>query len=332
MFLNLSKSTKNQELTKAQNLLKSFVAQKESGLFILLIAMFVIMSVARPDTFCTSENLFNILRQVSLITIVAVAQTFVIITGGIDLSVGFSLGLAGIIIAHLLQAGLSPVIAIILGILASTAIGLINGLIITMIKLPPFIVTIGMSYIARGLSFVITSGFTIRVTQPFVLGIANKYLGPIPIMTIIMFVIVIIAAYVLNKTAFGMRTKALGGNIVAAKLSGINVMKHRILIHVIGGLLCGIAGLIMIGRLNAGNPNAGVNYDVDSIAATVVGGTSMTGGEGTMLGTLLGSLLLGVIRNGLVLLNVNMYWQTVVAGAIILIVCSVDYLTNKKKT
>ena len=126
-----------------------------------------------------------------------------------------------------------------------------------------------------------------------------------------------------------MRTKAVGGNIVAAKLSGINTVKHRIMIHVIGGLLCGLAGLLMIGRLNAGNPNAGMNYDVDSIAATVVGGTSMAGGEGSISGTLLGAMILGVMRNALVLLKVSMYWQTVVAGAVIITVCSIDHLTKK---
>jgi ribose/xylose/arabinose/galactoside ABC-type transport system permease subunit len=289
------------------------------------------MAVLKPDTFFTSTNLFNILRQISLITIVAVAQTLVIISGGIDLSVGFNLGLCGIIISYLLDAAFNPALAFFAGISAGLLIGLANGLIITLVKLPPFIVTIGMAYIARGLAFVVTEGFTIRVTNEFVSELANGYVGPIPIMTIIMFVIVVIFSYILNHTPFGMKTKAVGGNIVAAKLSGINTVTHRLKIHVIGGILCGIAGLLMIGRLNAGNPNAGMNYDVDSIAATVVGGTSMNGGEGSILGTLLGSMILGVMRNALVLLKVSMYWQTVVAGAIIIAVCSIDYLTNKNK-
>ena len=181
------------------------------------------------------------------------------------------MGLSGIIISTLLDASFNPYLSILIGISAAVGIGLINGLIITLIKLPPFIVTIGMAYIARGLAFVITEGFTVRVTNETISTLANGYVGPIPIMTIIMFVIVLTFAYILNRTPFGMKTKAVGGNIVAAKLSGIDTTKHRIIIHMMGGILCGLAGLLMIGRLNAGNPNAGVNYDVDSIAATVVG-------------------------------------------------------------
>lgn len=333
MFTNLKKSNRIDGVSlqkNPDNILKRFFEQRESGLMLLLILMIVLMSIARPDTFFTSENLFNILRQVSLVTIVAVGQTLVVTSGGIDLSVGFSLGLAGIIISYCLKAGVNPVISMVLGIAASVLLGLFNGIVITKVKLPPFIVTIGTSYIARGISYVVTSGFPIRVTQPFVLGIANNYLGIVPVMTIIMIVIVAIGIYILNKTVYGMRTKAIGGNEVAAKLSGINVTKHKISIYMLCGLFCGIAGMIMIGRLNAGNPNAGVNYETDSIAATIVGGTSMAGGEGTMLGTLLGSLVLGVIKNGLVLLNVNMYWQTVVSGAIIISVCAVDNLTRKR--
>lgn len=328
MFANLSKSIK---VKRSPEYFRFVAGQKEIRLLILLIAMVAIMAFLRPDTFFTSQNLFNILRQVSLVTIVAVAQTFIIISGGIDLSVGYTLGLCGIIISTLLDASFNPYLSILIGISAAVGIGLINGLIITLIKLPPFIVTIGMAYIARGLAFVITEGFTVRVTNETISTLANGYVGPIPIMTIIMFVIVLTFAYILNRTPFGMKTKAVGGNIVAAKLSGIDTTKHRIIIHMMGGILCGLAGLLMIGRLNAGNPNAGVNYDVDSIAATVVGGTSMTGGEGSIVGTLLGAVLLGVMRNALVLLKVSMYWQTVVAGSIILAVCSIDYLTNRNR-
>lgn len=333
MFDILKKSAKRETgigQKYIKNMLRLFFEQRESGLFLLLILLVVLMSIARPATFFTSENMFNILRQVSLVTIVAVGQTLVITSGGIDLSVGFSLGLAGIIVSYFLKAGVSPVFSIIFGILTSVLIGLFNGVVVTKIKLPPFIVTIGTSYIARGISYVITTGFPIRVTQPFIIGIANTYIGVVPVMTIIMLVIVAAGIYILNKTVFGMRTKAIGGNDIASRLSGINVAKHRISIFTLCGLFCGIAGVIMVGRLNAGNPNAGVNYDVDSIAATIVGGTSMAGGEGTILGTLLGSLLLGVIKNGLVLLNVNMYWQTVVSGAIIISVCTLDNLTRKR--
>ena len=148
-------------------------------------------------------------------------------------------------------------------------------------------------------------------------------------MTLVMLLIVAVGIFTLNKTIFGMRTRAIGGNEVAARLSGINENRHKIYVYMLCGLFCGIAGMMMVGRLNAGNPNAGVNYDTDSIAATIVGGTSMAGGEGTVVGTLLGALLLGIIKNGLVLLNVSMYWQTVVSGVIIITVCTVDKLTRR---
>ncbi|NLJ40478.1 MAG: ABC transporter permease [Clostridiales bacterium] len=315
----------------SRGLLRIFLEQRESGLFILLIVMVILMSLARPGTFFTSENLFNILRQVSLVTIIAVGQTLVITSAGIDLSVGFSLGLASIILSYCLEAGVNTGVAIALGIGISVVLGLFNGLVVTKIGLPPFIVTIGTSYIARGISFVITTGFPIKVTDPFILGLGMGGIGKIPFMTIIMVVIVAIGIYILNNTSFGMRTKAIGGNEMATRLSGVNVDRQKITIFMLCGLFCGIAGVMMAGRLSAGNPNAGVNYDVDSIAATIVGGTSMAGGEGTIIGTLLGSLLLGVIKNGLVLLNVNMYWQTIVSGAIIITVCTVDKLTRGRK-
>lgn len=335
MSIKLKKSDKNTAAislgSNGGGIFRAFLEQRESGLFILLVAMVIIMSVARPGIFFTSENLFNILRQVSLVTIIAIGQTLVITSAGIDLSVGFSLGLASIIVSYCLEGGMNTGLAIVFGIGISVLLGFFNGLVVTKIGLPPFIVTIGTSYIARGISFVITTGLPIKVTNPFILKIGMGYIGKIPIMTIIMLVIVAIGVYMLDRTTFGMRTKAIGGNEVTTRLSGVNVDRQKIIIFTLCGLFCGIAGVMMAGRLSAGNPNAGMTYDVDSIAATIVGGTSMAGGEGTIVGTLLGSLLLGVIKNGLVLLNVNMYWQTIVSGAIIISVCTVDKLTRSRK-
>jgi len=315
----------------ANNILLSILMKRESGLFVLLIIITAFMSIVRPTTFFTGENIFNILKQVSLVTIIAVGQTFIMVSGGIDLSVGFSLGLSGIVMARFFTMGVNPYLAILLGILTGVVIGLINGLIITRLKLPPFIVTLGMANIARGFVYVITKGFSIIVDHPFVLGLGNGYIGPVPIMSLVMIAIVIVGAYILTSTVFGSRTRAIGGNEIAASLSGINVKNHKVYIYTMAGLFCSIAGIIMVGRLNAGNPNSGLNFDMDSIAATIVGGTSLAGGEGTIIGTLLGALLLGVIRNGLVLLNVSMYWQTVVAGVIIISVCALDYLAHSKR-
>lgn len=314
------------------NIFKGILMKRESVLFILLIMIVIALSVARPDTFFTAENMFNILKQVSLVSIIAVGQTFIMVSGGIDLSVGFSLGLSGIIMAKLFSLGVNPYVAILAGVLTGMMIGFLNGLIITKLKLPPFIVTLGMANIAMGFVYVITKGFSISVDDQLVRALGNGYLGPIPIMSIVMLSIVAIGIYILNNTTFGSRVRAIGGNEVAASLSGINIKKHKIYVYSLAGLFCGIAGIIMVGRLNAGNPNSGVNFDMDSIAATIVGGTSLAGGVGTVFGTLLGALLLGVIRNGLVLLNISMYWQTVVAGTIIILVCALDYMAHSKRS
>ncbi len=311
--------------------LTRLIRQRESGLFVLIAVLLAILSIARPSTFFSAENLFNILKQVSLVTIIAVGQTFVMTSGGIDLSVGFNLGLSGVLLAYFIQGGMDPVAAVLVGILASVLTGLSNGVIITKLRLPPFIVTLGIAKIARGVMYVVTRGYPIPTQVPFIIWLGNGYVGPIPVPTIIMLFTVSLGAFVLNGTVFGNRTKAIGGNELAARLSGISVIKNKIYIYAITGLLCGIAGVVMVGRVNAGNPNSGLNFDLDSIAATIIGGTSLAGGEGTVIGTLLGALLLGVIANGLVLLNVSMYWQTIVAGAIIIGVCSLDGLTHMKR-
>lgn len=316
---------------KKPNALKSLALKRESTMVLILIVIFVVMSVARPDTFKTEDNLFNLLKQISLISIIAIGQTFVLATGGIDLSVGYSLGLAGIVMTKLFTLGINSWTAIILGLLTSVLIGFINGLIITTFNLPPFIVTLGMANVARGLTYIITKGFPIALENEFVWNLGNGYWGPVPIMAVVMIVLVIISAYLLDRTRFGTRVIAIGGNETAAMLSGINVKKYKTMVYTLTGLLAGIAGVIMVGRLNAGNPNAGLNFDTDSIAAAVVGGTSMAGGDATMVGTLLGALLLGVIKNALVLLNVNMYWQTVVVGGIIIVVCIFDSYTRAKR-
>lgn len=305
-------------------------AHRESGLFVLLVLICILMSFLKPDTFFTSENGFNILRQVSIIAIIAVGQTFVMISGGIDLSIGYNLALCGIVIATFLQMGFGPVVAILMGIIVGALVGFVNGLIITKLNLPPFIATLGMANIARGLIYVFTEGFSVAVTDSVVIGIGVGNVGSIPILSIIMFITVLIGVYLLDSTAFGTRVKAIGGNELAAKLSGIKVNKNKIAVYTMTGVLAAIGGLIMVGRLYAGNPNAGGNFEMDSIAATIVGGTSLSGGQGTVVGALLGSLLLAVIKNSLVLLSVNMYWQTVAVGAIIITVCSIDGFTRKR--
>lgn len=330
---NASKPTLKPQEKKniTKNILKGIFMKRESILVLIVLIVVLAISIARPTTFFTSENMFNILKQVSLITIVAVGQTFVMVSGGIDLSIGFALGLSGIIMAKSFALGVNPYISILAGISTGVLIGVLNGLIITRLKLPPFIVTLGMANIAMGFIYVITRGFSIPVDIPLVTALGNGYFGSVPIMAIVMISIVIIGAYILTSTTFGSRVRAIGGNEVAASLSGINVKKYKVGVYALAGLCSGIAGIMMVGRLNAGNPNSGVHFDLDSIAAAIVGGTALAGGVGTVFGTFLGALLLGIIRNGLVLLNISMYWQTVVAGTIIILVCALDYMGQAKK-
>jgi ribose transport system permease protein len=313
------------------NILRRIKDQRVSGLVLLLVVITLALSLARPETFFQSQNLFNILKQVSIVTIVAVGQTFIIVSGGIDLSVGFSLGLSGVIMAFCLKAGIPLAPALLCGMVTGTLVGICNGLVITKLRLPPFIATLGMAKIARGIMYVITKGYPIPVKNEFVFALGNGYLGPVPILTIIMIIIVLLGSYLLSSTVFGNQTKAIGGNELAARLSGISVERKKLLIYGLTGLLCGIGGIILAGRVNSGNPNAGLNFDLDSIAAVVVGGTAMSGGEGMIIGTVLGALILGVIKNGLILLNVSMYWQTVITGIIIITVCAIDAVTHKKE-
>ena len=313
-----------------KNIVKKIREQRMSGLVALLILILVVMSIIKTDTFFTTQNLFNILKQVSIVSIIAIGQTFIMVSGGIDLSVGYSLGLSGVIMAFSIKAGLPTPIALLAGLSTGTLVGLCNGLIITRFRLPPFIVTLGMAKIARGVMYVITRGYPIPVRDPFVIALGNGYLGPVPILTIVMLVLVALGAFILSDTVFGNKTKAIGGNELAARLSGIKIKKHKIMIYTMTGLLCGIAGIILAGRVNSGNPNSGINFDLDSIAAAIVGGTAMSGGEGMIVGTLIGALILGVIRNALVLLNISMYWQTVVAGIIIIAVCALDNISHQK--
>ena len=309
-----------------QNLAKS----RETGLLAVLILIGGVFSLGTP-TFLTGENLLNIVKQVTLVTIVAAGQTFVITSGGIDLSVGYLLGISSIVMALFISWGVPVPVAILICLLCGTMMGTINGLLITKLSLPPFIITLGMQGIARGLINVITQGYPIMVDSPFIMHLGQGNLGTVPVIALFMPVVIIITHWVYSRTVFGNHVKALGGNETAARLSGISLSKMKVSVYALCGLLCGLAGMLITGRLNSGNPNAGLNFDMDSIAAVIVGGTALSGGSGTVVGTMLGALLMGIIRNGLVQLRVNMYWQTVVTGAIIILVCALDNMAKTRR-
>lgn len=317
--------------SKGKKKLKDLLVQSRVlGLTAVLLLISIALSIA-TETFFSVTNIMNIFKQVTLVSLIAASQTFVITSGGIDLSVGFNMGLASIVMCTLIQAGVPVWIAMIGCILCGMLFGALNGFLITSLGLPPFIITLGMQSVCKGLINVITEGYPIMIDSPFIMALGQSSWGFFPIMVIFLPVVTVIMHWLYNNTVFGNRVKSIGGNETAARLTGIRVNRVKIWIYTLNGILCGLVGIIMTGRLNAGNPNAGVNFDMNTIGAVIIGGTAISGGSGTVIGSVLGALLLGVIRNGLTLLKVNMYWETVATGAIIILVCALDSISRKKR-
>lgn len=315
---------------KAQAVAGRFRKSRETGLLLVLLVIGICLTFA-TDTFFSTVNMMNILKQATLVALIATSQTFVITSGGIDLSVGFVMGLCSILMCEVLNMGVPVPLAMVICVLCGIFFGGLNGILITRLHLPPFIITLGMQYIAKGLINVITEGYSIMIDSPLIMRLGQGSVGPVPVMILFLPVIAFIMHWVYTHTVFGNYVKAIGGNENATRLSGINVRRMKVYIYALNGLLCGIVGILITGRLNAGNPNAGVNYDMNTIGAVIIGGTAITGGSGTVIGSVLGAILLSVIRNGLTLLKVNMYWETVATGAIIIMVCALDYFTGRKR-
>lgn len=293
--------------------------------FIGLILLVIIIS-ALNSAFLEPSNLFNLLRQVSINGLIAFGMTFVILTGGIDLSVGSTLALSSAMVAILMVSGVDSMIALLLGCIFGAVLGAINGLLITLGKMAPFIATLATMTVFRGLTLVITDGNPItnlNESYAFQLFGRGYFLG-IPVPAVTMFVTFIILYILLHKTVFGRQTYAMGGNEKAAFISGIKVNKLKIMIYSLAGLMSAMAGAILTSRLNSAQPTAGMSYELDAIAAVVLGGTSLTGGKGRILGTLIGVLIIGVLNNGLNLLGVSSFYQQVVKGVVIIIAVLID--------
>ncbi|KOP82494.1 ABC transporter permease [Cytobacillus solani] len=290
-----------------------------------LVIITVILAIVSPS-FLTMDNIFNVLRQVSINALIAFGMTFVILTGGIDLSVGSILALSSAVTAGLLASGMDPILAILIGLLAGAVMGAINGFIITKGKVAPFIATLATMTIFRGLTLVYTEGRPITGlsdSQVFEL-MGRGYLGWIPVPVIWMLISYCILYFILKKTTFGRKVYAIGGNEEASILSGIRVDKVKIWIYSITGTLSALAGIILTSRLNSAQPTAGASYELDAIAAVVLGGTSLSGGKGWIFGTLIGALIIGVLNNGLNLMNVSSFYQQVVKGGVILLAVLLD--------
>ncbi|MEG1255610.1 ABC transporter permease [Clostridium sp.] len=300
------------------------------GSLLGLIILCVILSIASPQ-FLTSSNLMNVFRQCTVNALIAVGMLMPILTGGIDLSVGsmlaFSTCFMGIAV---ISWGMNPILAMILSLIVGAILGMLNGLMLTKMHLPhPFISTLGMKNIARGLALVMTAASPISGFPQSIQYLGSKSVFGIPISFVLVIVVFIVFSIFLNKTAQGRYIYAVGGNKEAARLSGINVDKTLVLVYTICGFMAALAGVILVGRVNSASPLAGLDYDLDAIAACIIGGASFLGGKGNVSGVMIGVMIMAVLRNGLNLLGVSADIQNVAVGAVIIIAVYVDVLRMK---
>ena len=295
-----------------------------------LLALCGVLWILTPH-FLTVSNLLNIAQQTSINAIVAAGMTFVIISGGIDLSVGSIVAMSGVALGSLLQADQPAIVAVIGAVAVGIACGLVNGLLVSFGRLPPFIATLGMMSVARGSALVFTEGRPISGFTESFRWVATGSLGPVPAPVIVTLVVYAAAHIIITRTTFGRYVYAIGGNEEATRLSGVAVRFHKTAIYAVSGLMSAIAAVVLTARLNSAQPIAGMMYELDAIAATVIGGTSLMGGEGSLFGTLVGALIMGVLRNGLNLLGVSSFLQQIVIGAVIVGAVLVDTLLKRQR-
>lgn len=287
------------------------------GMVLVFFLMVTIITILSPR-FLDPRNLLNVVRQISIISIVGFGVTMVIITTGIDLSSGSVIALVSVVTASLAHPNQYPlIIPILVGLLVGGITGLINGTLIAIGKLPAFIATLGMMITARGLALIYSDGRPITNFSESFNFLGQGYLFGVPFPIYVLALTALISHIILKHTKFGKYVYAIGGNEQAAIISGIDVVKYKILVYTYAGIMTAIAGILLTSRLSAGQPTAGVGYELDAIAAAVIGGTSLNGGIGTIPGTILGALIMGTLNNGLDLLHVSAYWQQVVKGFII---------------
>jgi ribose transport system permease protein len=318
----------------------NLVRSQEFGVFLILVALMLFLSLYTrvkygEDRFITSTNIFNNLRSFSWIAISAFGQCMVIITTGIDLSVGSVMAWAGLVTAMALVAGVPVFLAVPAGLIAGSAVGVLNGLMITKGKLPPFIATLGTLLMARGVVNGIAQGQPVRgLPQSFIsLGRFDLPVGPwgIPLPLIIMLILAVLCHLFLTRTVWGYRIYAIGGNETAAGLSGINTGRVKIMVYTLCALLTSIGGILMTARLGVAAPTAANGYELDVIAATVVGGTSLSGGEGSILGVLIGAAIMQVLRSGLVMVGIPAYWLQAVQGLVIVVAIMFDMWRKSRR-
>jgi ribose transport system permease protein len=315
--------------TARRGSIRIILARSEISVLIALLALCIAMSFASPY-FMTLRNIVNVLRQFSLIAILAVGEGLIIITAGIDLSVGSVVGLTACFGAVAAAAGASPLVTLLATLGLGAIVGMANGLLVTKVRIAPFIATLGMMSIARGFSLLMTLGVPIHYGNTWISVVGGGHIGIVPVSVIVM-VLIVVGGYIFaNNTTLGRNVYAVGNNEKAATLSGIRVDRTKLMVFTFTGILAGICGLILMGQLEGSDPFYGNGYELDVIAAAVIGGISLAGGEGNLLGVIVGAGLMGVLKNAFVLLAVPGYWQTVSVGVVIIGAVSIDSLRTRR--
>jgi ribose/xylose/arabinose/galactoside ABC-type transport system permease subunit len=323
-------ATKQGETRKRGNFWRRLSEKSELGIAVPLLLLIVIVGVVNP-VFFNVDNIINVLRQSSFTFIIGVAMTFVLVGGGLDLSVGSVLALGGVISGLALLAGVPIWISVALGVLAGVVVGLFNGIVVAMFKIPSLIVTLGMMYFARGVVQVLTRGNPVYPLPEAFNFLGQGFIAGVPVVVIAAAVLGIFGHVVLTQTAYGRSVFALGGNRETARLSGINVQRVTIWVYVICGAASGLTGVLTAARLASALSNAGSGMELQVIAGCIIGGTSMFGGSGSILGTLIGVAFMNIIANGMVLMKISVYYQSMVIGAIIILAVGIDQYNRKRR-
>ncbi|MDR2021585.1 MAG: ABC transporter permease [Treponema sp.] len=323
--------TAKKDIKKNDHRIADIIAKPEAMVALVLVLLCLLLIFLRPLSFPTPRNIFNVLRQSSLVAILAVGMGMVIITGGIDLSVGSVIAFSACMSMACYRAfAVPPIVVLFLALGGGLLMGTINGLLVSKLGIPPFIVTLGMLSVGNGAALVISNGNPIKYQASWVSVFGGGYIGLMPVTVLVMVFVLILGHIFANYTQTGRNIYAVGNSQQAAKLSGIFVDRVIITVYAITGFLAGLCGLILVGQMDSGDPSFGKGYELDVIAAAVIGGISMTGGEGNILGVLLGALLMGVLKNLFIQLAVSGYWQTIVLGLVIVGAVAIDCIRKKR--
>jgi len=312
-----------------QNLLRRTTVYREGGILAALIVLCVALSIAAPK-FLSSYNLGIVIRQVSFVAIVAMGQTMVLLTGGIDLSVGSVAGFTAILGANMMaHTPLNPYVACLAAVLIGLAIGALSGFFVAYVKINAFIVTLGMGEICAGLNLVITRGYPVLGVPTTFNFLGQGMIGPVPFPVVVMLILTVALTFILTSIPYGRAIYVIGDNENAARLAGIQVARIKMSVYAISGVLASLAGMIFVSRVNAGQPTVGPSWLMPSITAAIIGGTTLSGGEGTIIGAIIGAVFMGVLSNGIVLLDISAYWERVIIGLVVIVAVLIDVVRKR---